>query len=45
MGHATTAECEAALADILAAPTEAAIEVLCHRADYGERDFRGSSRG
>lgn len=40
MGHVTTAECEAALAHILAAPSEAAIEVLCHRADYGARDFR-----
>ena len=40
MGHVTTAECEVALDHILAAPTEAPVELLCHRADYGERDFR-----
>jgi hypothetical protein len=40
MCHVTTAECEAALSHILDASSEAAVEVLCHRADDGERDFR-----
>lgn len=40
MAHATMAECDAALDHILAAPNEAAIEVLCRRPDFSERDFR-----
>ena len=40
MAHVTMAECDAALADVLAAPAEAAVEVLCRRPDFGERDFR-----
>ena len=40
MGHVTMAECDAALADVLAAPKEASIEVLCRRPDFSERDFR-----
>lgn len=40
MAHVTLAECDAALAHVLAAPKEAAIETLCHRPDFGQRDFR-----
>ena len=39
-GHATTAECDAALDHILAAPQSGAtIEQLCFRPDYGLRTF------
>ncbi|MBC6442932.1 MAG: hypothetical protein GDA53_07380 [Rhodobacteraceae bacterium] len=37
----TMAECEAALAHVLAAPRDnAPVETLCFRPDFGERDFR-----
>ncbi|GGA15823.1 hypothetical protein GCM10011498_15240 [Amylibacter cionae] len=40
MAHVTLAECDAALPHVLEAPKEAAIEVLCHRPDFGQRDYR-----
>jgi hypothetical protein len=40
MAHATLAECDGALGNILGAPVEAAVEILCRRPDFGERDFR-----
>lgn len=40
MTHITTQELEAGLEHILAAPKEAAIDLLCRRPDFGQRDFR-----
>ncbi|MBV1866198.1 MAG: hypothetical protein KUG74_17425 [Rhodobacteraceae bacterium] len=42
MTHISMAELDAGLAHVLAAPSAAEVEVLCHRADFGQRDFRDS---
>lgn len=40
MTLATMAECDAALDNILAAPAEAAVETICFRPGFSQRDFR-----
>ncbi|MCP5085460.1 MAG: hypothetical protein GY952_01445 [Rhodobacteraceae bacterium] len=39
MTHVTTAELDAALPDILAAPEHGQVEILCRRPDFSQREF------
>ncbi|MCP5075142.1 MAG: hypothetical protein GY947_17850 [Rhodobacteraceae bacterium] len=44
MSHVTAADLDAALPEILAAPKQGKIEILCRRPDFSQRDFRPTLR-